>query len=399
MSTDHSHAMLLERNSRSKHREIQKVKQSVTKTFQEKKDSNELSLLFDEMPMFVVLLDDQLRVVRASASFGVNAGQLHRRSFRIGDLLHCTKLNDSVIGCGHRSACRSCLLHRALTDTLEQGIAWHQVEAKLYCDRGPCQGRSWMARLSTSLYQQGERKHVLLYLEDRREIEQCHQRIEGYQKRLEQMIRELDHVEERQRQHLAEWLHDDIAQGLVFAKMKVQMLNDDRPLSHHSEELENLNHTIAGILDSVRSLTVYLNASVLKSLGLEAAVAHWLDEQVENRHGIETRLRCHGDLDAIPIELQTILFRCLRELVINAVKHAQANVVEIQIEADSQVVDVRVCDDGRGFDAQGIMSDPDAHGFGLCSIQERASQLNGCFVLDTCPGSGCRASLIVPLQA
>ena len=396
MSTNHSHTLLSERQGRPKRRRIQTIK-SMSKTLPENEAANELFLLFDEIPMFVVLLDSQLQVVRASASLGVDEKRFQTKNLKIGDLLHCVYLNHSVIGCGHRSACRSCLLQRALNDTLEQGQSWHQVEAKLYCDRGPCPGKPWMTRLSTSLYQEGEHQYVLLYLEDRSEIEQCQRRMEDYQKRLEQLTRELDHVEERQRQNLAEWLHDDIAQALVFAKMKVQMLKQDSPLSSHSEELENLNETVTGVLDSVRSLTVYLNASLLKSLGLEAAVAHWLDEQVESRHAIETRLRCHGNLDEIAIESQTVLFRCLRELVINAVKHAQANVIEVLIEADSHEVNVCVNDDGRGFNAQDIMSDPDSHGFGLCSIQERASQLGGCFVLDTCPGSGCRAILNIPL--
>ena len=358
-------------------------------------ESCELDQLFKQIPALMLLFDDQLNVIRASAKFNWGKASSKKQTCRVGDLIHCAHLKGSVVGCGSRTVCRQCLLHRALTDTLVQGQPWHQIRVEQTCDRGPCQGTPWKGLLSTVLLESQGRRHVLLTLQEVERSEETEQELQNCRDHLQKLTHQLDEVEERQHRSLAEWLHDDIGQALVFAKMKIQMLENQQVPSHLQADLKSLSQFITGILDSVRSQTVHLNASVLMALGFEAASRHWIDEVLLNPNDVEIRWECQGPWDELSADLQTMMFRCLRELVINAIKHAQADLIEVKAIADSKQIHLEVCDNGCGFELDSDRLDQSG-GYGLLSLRERMRQWGGHFQLHTSPGAGCQIRLDVP---
>ncbi len=98
-------------------------------------------------------------------------------------------------------------------------------------------------------------------------------------------------------------------------------------------------------------------------------------------------------------DLRTILFRSVRELVTNVIKHSRATRVNLRVNQDHDRVKVSVRDDGAGFDADAKSQSLKVEGgFGLFSIKERMADLGGSLEIVSEPGQGTEAILAVPLE-
>jgi signal transduction histidine kinase len=95
-----------------------------------------------------------------------------------------------------------------------------------------------------------------------------------------------------------------------------------------------------------------------------------------------------------------VLFRVVREFALNVHKHAQARNLGIELRCRSQELSICVADDGRGFQRTplGTRFTPDG-GFGLFSIDAQVKAIGGHLKIDTAPGRGTRATVILPLPA
>ena len=137
-----------------------------------------------------------------------------------------------------------------------------------------------------------------------------------------------------------------------------------------------------------------MSSPTLNEIGLGAAIWEWLEERIEKRYGLKT-----GFVDEIDETLRktlddsmrAVLFRNVRELLTNVIKHAKAGNVSVHLKSEDRWVNVIVEDDGVGFDPQA--SPPEGEekgGYGLFSIQERMADMGGSFVIQSEPGKGCQ---------
>jgi signal transduction histidine kinase len=151
-------------------------------------------------------------------------------------------------------------------------------------------------------------------------------------------------------------------------------------------------------IQRTRRLSFELSPPILYELGLPAAV-EWLADRVQEQHGIEVTVR--DDSQAKPLDEATgvVLFTAVRELLVNIVKHAQAERAEISIRREGDRIGIDVEDNGVGFEvsASGTSSSGD-RGFGLFSIRERLSHLGGECLVHCEPGSGTQVTLVAPLR-
>jgi signal transduction histidine kinase len=123
-----------------------------------------------------------------------------------------------------------------------------------------------------------------------------------------------------------------------------------------------------------------------------------LTEQIEQKHGIDTEFTDDGQAKPLEKDIQALLFRSVRELLVNVVKHSKAKRVEVSIYREEDQILIRLEDDGIGFAPDKVVICKDTGGFGLFSIRERLSQMGGSLEIDSRPGQGCRSVLRAPLQ-
>ncbi len=236
--------------------------------------------------------------------------------------------------------------------------------------------------------------HVIRDITERKEGER---QLRIYQQRLRALATRLSSVEEQERRAIAAGLHDDISQTLALCKMRMASLDESSPPS----DVASTSGEVRGLLDQAinrtRSLTFQLSPPVLYELGFVAAV-EWLAEQLEEEHGVVFSIQQDSQPSPIDDEISIVLFRAVRELLINVIKHAQTNTAKVSIERDDDQVQVVVQDEGVGFDAAQLGPHGRPPGFGLFDIRERLSYVGGVLKVESQPGAGTRVAMIVPLK-
>jgi PAS domain S-box-containing protein len=217
---------------------------------------------------------------------------------------------------------------------------------------------------------------------------------------LKSLASQLSRVEERERHRLATALHDQIGQALVFSKLKLDELRTSSPSVEHAGALKEVCTSLENVIREMRTLTFDLSSPILYEVGFEAAVAEWLADEVKGKHGIEAEFCDDGQEKPLDDDIRALLFRNVRELLANVVKHARAHKVKVEIRRDAAHICVSIEDDGIGFDFAEVTAMA-ARGdkFGLFSIRERLEQLGGLIDIDSEPGRGSRVSMKAPLKS
>jgi PAS domain S-box-containing protein len=196
-------------------------------------------------------------------------------------------------------------------------------------------------------------------------------------------------AEERERQRLAADLHDDIGQMLSLAGIKLGMLSsasgpDARRLREEVAELVTRTHR------RTESLMFQLSPPILRDMGLTAAV-EWLAEDLGKSYGLRVHVEHDGE-PALDEATRITAFRSLRELLINAARHAHTKDVAVKLAREGDHLGTSVEDRGVGFDWSSHTP-----GFGLASVRERVEALGGHFEVDSEVGGGTRVHFVLAL--
>jgi PAS domain S-box-containing protein len=215
-------------------------------------------------------------------------------------------------------------------------------------------------------------------------------RAEAAQRRL---ASKLAVAEERERRRIAGVLHDDIAQILASARMRLDMLHDiptDQALS-----VKEAKAFIAQSLQETRALMNDLGNPVLFELGLEAACLTLARQMMEKHH---VRISCdiQDAFEDLNQDVKTVLYQVIKELLNNVVKHSQGHNAQLMIDKENGHLRVKVTDDGVGFDPRMLGAPSVDGGFGLYSIKERLSALDGSLSIESTPGTGTVVTAILP---
>lgn len=157
--------------------------------------------------------------------------------------------------------------------------------------------------------------------------------------------------------------------------------------------LEKAQRAGVTAMHEVRRAIAALREETLVEQPLTEAIAELVDTFREDT-GIHIKLKMVVDVP-VSASVSHALYRIVQEALTNIYKHAQASVVELELEARSNTVQVQVIDDGCGFHRNGSSGS----GFGLQGIRERVAALGDRFEMATEPRQGCRVSVEVPLGA
>jgi PAS domain S-box-containing protein len=231
------------------------------------------------------------------------------------------------------------------------------------------------------------------------ERKQAEHKLLEHQNHLKQLATRLTLTEERERRHIASEIHDEISQTLAMVKIKLDTLRSSPPSEASAAEIEEISFSVENVIQKTRTLTFELSNPLLYVLGLEAAVAEWLSEQVQEKYGITTEFQDDGKAKPLDDDVKMMLFRNVRELRINCIKHANAGKVMVNIRRIDDSIEVVVEDNGVGFDPAEVRSMAGKRAkFGLFSIRESLENLGGHFKIESKPGAGCKAIMTAPLK-
>lgn len=205
-------------------------------------------------------------------------------------------------------------------------------------------------------------------------------------------------AQEHRQQALARRMHDGPAHALTNLMLQAEVCQ--RLLEHDpaqvSAELERLRQMVHRAFTTVRDYIAELRPMSLDDLGLVPTVKRYL-EIVGQRYGVEIGLQLEGEDRRLSRFVESTLYRAVQELVGNALSHAQAPRIQVELALGGDQVSLRVRDDGQGFDVSEVLNRAPGRGtWGLIGLRERVALLGGEVEIESQPGAGTQVSLQVP---
>jgi signal transduction histidine kinase len=224
---------------------------------------------------------------------------------------------------------------------------------------------------------------------------EAERKIRADQEQLRSLTAELVLAEERERHAAAMALHDSLGPLLAFSKRELGILQ--KSVSKKTAGiLKDISNTIAEAVKQTRNLTFDLSPPTLYTFGLETAVAELTERFGENQK-LKIIFENTDEPKPLTSHVKVLIYRSIRELLINIAKHADAKVVQVALSRIGNKIKIVVKDDGKGFNMSDLDSKPGSiKGFGLFSVRERLAHIGGSLNIQS--GRGTTVVLLAPLD-
>ncbi len=205
------------------------------------------------------------------------------------------------------------------------------------------------------------------------------------------LARRLESAQEEERRRLSRELHDEVGQSMSSMLVELSRLESVLPQSDVIRaRLTSFRKQAEESVRSVRDMALLLRPSMLDDLGLVAALK-WQGREMERRTGLRVRVDAEDTGDELTDSHRTCIYRVVQEALNNCSKHARAGSVRVTLKQSSDWLDVRVTDDGAGFDPS------TEKGLGLLGMEERVSRLGGSMQVESQKGQGTTLSIHLPV--
>ncbi len=197
-------------------------------------------------------------------------------------------------------------------------------------------------------------------------------------------------LEERER--IAREFHDTLEQELVGLMLRLDAASSKVTEPKPRELLDGARRLVQGVQAGARSLVWNLRQPALDVASLPEAISQAV---ADLREGRQIEVQTEGETRRLPGVIEHEILRVAQEAVTNAVKHGSAPHIHVSLAFRPREVQLRVSDDGRGFDPDRDGAKP-GH-FGLIGMRERMKKLGGEFAIESRAGGGTTLSATVPL--
>ena len=196
--------------------------------------------------------------------------------------------------------------------------------------------------------------------------------------------------QEKERERVAAELHDEL--GSLMATIKLHLAQAQA--GSDDEGLQNAKKLLDQAYAKIRGIAHAQNSGVMSDRGLLGAVLN-LANTISQTGVVQVTVEHFGMGERLENLLELNLFRMVQELVTNAIKHAAASKISIQLTHHKDAINIIVEDNGKGFDRSQFKSDKT--GIGLTNIEMKVEHLEGQFTIDSILGKGTSIIIDIPL--
>jgi signal transduction histidine kinase len=200
------------------------------------------------------------------------------------------------------------------------------------------------------------------------------------------------HVEERR--HLARELHDRVGSRISFTHLLLElaeMYRENAP-EEADRRLASAQEQLIAVMSDIRGVTSGLRLAVPGDKLGKSLQKFLLTASVGEQ---KTQVTVNGDESWVPGPVLDEVFLVIREALLNALRHGQAQVISVSVDIAPHELRVAVDDDGVGFE---VGAPRDRISSGIPSMRERIALLGGNMLISSSAGQGTRVELFVPLQ-
>jgi signal transduction histidine kinase/CheY-like chemotaxis protein len=206
---------------------------------------------------------------------------------------------------------------------------------------------------------------------------------------------ELTQAEQRERQRVAQLLHDHLQQTLAAAKLKLILSGKETTAEKRQNAIEAVHDLLDESVRTARSLSVELSPPELHQTGLVAALRQ-LGQQMQEAHELAVEVAADLEIPSDSEGVCVLLYQGVREVLFNIVKHAGVKSARVCVtRSGAGPAEIVVEDRGTGFDSAAL----GRHlGFGLANARGRIELIGGKLDIQSVPGRGTRVTLVAPLR-
>lgn len=201
-----------------------------------------------------------------------------------------------------------------------------------------------------------------------------------------QLLQSRLETQEQTFKYFSEEIHDNVGQILSVVGMHLYQLQIDHSGAKAVALLNQSSTLLNKAIGDLRTISHTLNAQYINKSSLAEAVQTEIS-YITSVRDIRCELQVSGDEKELPPDRQTLLFRIVQEALGNALKHAAASTINIDLTYGDHDIAVRITDDGKGFSVK------KNDGIGLGNMQQRAGLLGGELVIESKAGEGTTLSL------
>jgi two-component system nitrate/nitrite sensor histidine kinase NarX len=200
-----------------------------------------------------------------------------------------------------------------------------------------------------------------------------------------------------ERQMMANEVHDSLAQGLTYMRMRMSLLRDAIREGDNARAFKywsDVDSSLTNAHRRLRELITYFR-SRMDPQGLLHALQE-MAETFDDRTGIALEFDNRAPDLNLPVGREVQVFHIVQEALANVCKHANARRARLTLEPRGAGYEVVIADDGVGMAADPNTERGEAGHYGIAIMRERASRLGGELTLDSTPGGGTRVRLYFP---
>jgi signal transduction histidine kinase len=219
----------------------------------------------------------------------------------------------------------------------------------------------------------------------------------GWRLRIRQVRKQFSAVFD-ERMRMSREIHDTLLQSFVGVALQLDSASD------HLDDSAGLRAQLVRIRQQIEECVIEARNSIwdlrsasLDKHGLVATVQAAGERLTAGR--MQFALSVVGTPRPCPPRIETHVLRVTHEAIMNAVRHAEATCVRVELRFDDTGIHVRVVDDGRGFNPSDPDANENANHYGLSSMRERASEAGGRCTIESSPGRGVTVDADFPLRS
>jgi signal transduction histidine kinase/ABC-type amino acid transport substrate-binding protein len=278
-----------------------------------------------------------------------------------------------------------------MAEVLRTGVPSHDVEVVI--ERPDGSHITALVNIAPLRNGKGELLGAMNCFQDITERKRAEKDLEDAHRKLKILSQRRVKVQEEERRHLARELHDEVGQALTAAKINLQAAMKESD-GARSKRIDETTAILEKLLGQVRQISIDLRPSTLDDLGLIPALRSLLDQQ-GRRASVAVHLSAKDVPENLDPEIKTTCFRIAQEAITNAVRHANATRIDVDLSCENGNLRLHVRDDGKGFDAES--SQEQTVGLGLIGIKERAALVGGRAKIVSSPSKGTTIETLLPL--
>jgi len=202
-------------------------------------------------------------------------------------------------------------------------------------------------------------------------------------------------VQAEERRRMTEEIHGELGGRVTSLQFAVQAARQDNADDEVAEHLDRIESLVSSLSTSLRSMSRKLYPSDLVDYGLVEALPTLADE-VEQRRGLTVDLQSDLDReDRFSSLVERTAYKIVRETLVNAARHAEADRAQVVVRKNERQLFVRVSDEGVGFVPSQAGGDATS---GLEAMRRRVERLRGEVEVETGPGQGTAVSVTLPFD-